>query len=81
MLCDLAGLREVTVHTVVGTVAAPDLPQDGGAQLVAGHRPEAALGQNVQDGAAGVLPGLRRAHPPLFNEDNIKIVDIVNKMF
>ena len=56
LLCDLAGLREVTVHTVVCTVATPDLPQDGGAQLVAGHRPKAALGQNVQDGAAGVLP-------------------------
>ena len=79
MLCDLTGFYKLTVHTVVCTVTAPDLPQDGGAQLVAGHRPKAALGQNVQDGAAGVLPGLRRAHPPLLNEVGILLVGVAVK--
>lgn len=79
IFCNVAIPYKLSIRAFVSGFTAPDLPQDGGAQLVAGHRPKAALGQNVQDGAAGVLPGLRRAHPPLLNEVGILLVSVAVK--
>lgn len=79
IFCNVAIPYKLSIRAFVSGFTALDLLKYSTFELRICHRPKAALGQNVQDGAAGVLPGLRRAHPPLLNEVGILLVGVAVK--
>ena len=73
-LRDAAALYKAAVSAVVGDFAAPHLLHHLCPELGAGHTPQLALGQHVEDGLRGVLLGLGGADAALLHEVGVLLV-------
>ena len=67
-------LYKAAVSAVVGDFAAPHLLHHLRPELGAGHTPQLALGQHVEDGLRGILLGLGGADAALLHEVGVLLV-------
>ena len=67
-------LYKAAVSSVVGDFAAPHLLHHLRPELGAGHTPQLALGQHVEDGLRGILLGLGGADAALLHEVGVLLV-------
>ena len=74
LLFNLSALYEAAVSAVVGDFAAPHLLHHLGPELGAGHTPQLALGQHVEDCLRGILFRLGGADAALLHEVGVLLV-------
>ena len=70
----LTRFHKLTVCSSIRPIAAPHLLHHLGPELGAGHTPQLALGQHVEDGLRGILLGLGGADAALLHEVGVLLV-------